>query len=291
MKSLSCILLLVERGRLVHSGVNKALLLARHAGARLELFLCDTEPYSALEPYGTHGRGGARDACIAQGREYLQALRLGIICPDVQIGCEAVCAASLIQALADKLQRTPVQIVVRAAGGPRHGASSADWSLVRHCGASVLLTRGRPWGAWPRFVAALDLSPGADARVCRNIVGMSETLARSCGAELSHVYARETEAGVPPAADGISVPAALDARQMRGLQCCSGEPREILPRLLAQRDYDLVALGVPRFNEAAGCSDGVAARVLQAIDADVLFVPSAAAVFPVRRDSAPAGMA
>ena len=93
MEPLSCILLLVERGDRVHEGLNKALLVARHFHARLELFLCDTERYGPFRPDNAAALARTHASCVAEGRDYLQALRKTIVAPDITIAtwCRSGC--------------------------------------------------------------------------------------------------------------------------------------------------------------------------------------------------------
>jgi hypothetical protein len=240
VRSLSCILLMVERGAQVHAGLAKALTLARHTGARLELLLCESEPCPGMDGQDPEVRA-AREQCLQRGREYLRALREGILCADVQIDGEVVCAASLFAGVMEKMRRNSAQMIVRASSNPDSAMAVLAWRLVRQSGTPLLLTRGRPWQAAPLFVAALNPSGGAAGG--SQLGPLSELLRSRCGARVDYLVA---------SAQG-------------------------LPGIIAERDYDLVMLTLP----ASGVLDADAAhaaRLLQTCGADLLLaVPGPAA--------------
>lgn len=238
MQSLSCILLLVERGERVHAGLAKALTLARHTGARLELFLCETEPYLGVNKHDP-AAGTAREQCLQRGHEYLRALRDGIWCADVVIDDEVAWAPSLLQGVAEKLHRTPVQMVVRTAGPLDTAMAVFARHLVSRSATPLLLTRGRPWRAVPRFVAVLN--PGRGAAAPAPIGRLGELLKRCSGAQMDYVIS-----------------------QTHGLA-----------DILVERNYDLITLALPP--SAAAEADASTTRLLQATSADVLLAGAAPA--------------
>ncbi len=278
MGSLSCILLLVERGAGLHGALNKALLLARHFEARLELLLCETRCPAAARDTSAAER--ARAGYISEGQRYLQALHQTIVSAGVEIDTEVVCAPSLAWGLAEKLRQRPAQLVVKAAQGVPSLIGRPECQLFGRCSAPLLLTAGRPWRATPRFAAALDLSERADGSALARIVGLSEALAGRCSAELDYLYAAPIR--------GVAGRTASDAHRrlcallpvgqtgLGLLQYCGGEPARVLPRLIARRDYDLLAVGAlsSPSHEARG---KLTSTLLQASAGDMLLVPAGGA--------------
>jgi hypothetical protein len=273
--SVPCILLLVERGPSPHRALNKALLLARHFGARLELLLCETRCARATRNSSAAGLTGTD--YITEGERYLQALRQTIISPGVEVGTEVVCAPSLARGLAEKLQRSSVQMVVRSAPAVPGPIGRLEWHLLlERCSVPLLLTAGRPWRATPRFAAALDLSEHADEYAEGQIVGLAEALAGHCSAELDYLCAApmQGEAG-RAASDAHRRLCALLPAGTTGLGRLwyfGGEPARVLPRLIARRDYDLLALGVVSNHSREECG-GLIATLLEASAGDVMLVP------------------
>lgn len=277
MNSVSCILLLVERGA-GHRGLDKALLLARHFGARLELLLCETQCPAAALTTDSPAAERMRADYIGEGQRYLEALRQTMASPEVEIGAEVICAPTLASGLAHKLQQlSDVKVVVKAGRATAGLVPPLDWRLLERCPAPLLLTAGRPWRAIPRFAAALDLSDQAHRALSTRIVALSEMLAGHCGAELDYLYAGRIQGGAAHTASEAHrrLHALLPAGPGLGrLQYCSGDPATVLPRLIARRDYDLLAVGAaPR-----GCPTAygkLTAALVRASAGDVLLVPAA----------------
>ncbi|MFI4868149.1 MAG: hypothetical protein ACHQDD_02210 [Steroidobacterales bacterium] len=276
MQNLSSILLLVERGDQGQHALNKALLLARHLHARLELFLCDTERYPIAR---LGGDGGAEDSLgerVAEAREYLRALRKSMLVTDIEVSSEAVCHVSLRTALADKLLRGGIDLVVKAMPAIQDGRDQVaiDWPLVASCTAPLLLTRGRPWHPVPRFAAAVDLQDRHGRALSNAITAIGESLSHSCGAQLEILFAH-AGSGAEFAPERLTTTLNAIGRahrlDMSRLKYLNGEPTEVLPAMVAGRDYDLVAMGKPQHGEPSELCGSVAARIVKASAGDVLF--------------------
>lgn len=257
MNSVSCILLLVERGPLVHGGLNKALLLARHVGARLELLL--------WEP---------RRGQLAEAEHYLRALRQTVVTNDVPIGAQSCDGVSLAEGVLAALRATPAQLLVRACPPTGQLTHAQDWQLLAATDLPLLLSRGRPWRAQPRFATAIDLGGPADRVVDAKLVTMSELLVRKCAAELDYLFA-DGHPGVGSSEAHRRMVTLLGpgSAGVGRLQYCVGSARESLPRLIEQRDYDLLLLGVATGRQPAEAAALPAAPLLQAVSGDVLLVP------------------
>src|SRR5262249_51231162 len=142
--------------------LNKAMILARHFGARLELFLCDSEnAYALSHSYDREGVAAARDACLVAGHRYLDAVRRSLA-EDVRITTHVACESPLYEAIVRRALDTQPDLVIKGAAGSRplrrFSLDANDWQLARACPVALMLTRGRPWNARPRFAAAVDVS-------------------------------------------------------------------------------------------------------------------------------------
>lgn len=230
MESLSRILLVIERDQRVHAGLAKALLLARHTGARLELFLCDTAGYCGESPLFTGEP--AQERRQRSAREYLRSLRQAIVASDVPIDVQTAYDPSLARAVIDRLRHEPAQLVVRTrAEAP--GASMSFAKQLVQSGTPIILTQGRPWQPTPQFMLALLIDPRGGAGQSASLVPSTplvEMLGRRCGARVDYVVASA----------------------------------EVLPRVVTQRDYDLITL-----------ADAPVQPNLSSTSADVLFVSAA----------------
>src|SRR5690242_13461387 len=79
--------------------VVKAMVLARHFRARVELFLCDSEQaYALRHAYDPAGRLEANRACLAGGLEYLESIRRSLA-EDVTITTHVATSSPLYEAI------------------------------------------------------------------------------------------------------------------------------------------------------------------------------------------------
>jgi nucleotide-binding universal stress UspA family protein len=126
-----------------------------------------------------------------------------------------------------------------------------DWSLLRACAAPLLLTRKRPWKPVPRFGAAIDLGAGADEELGARLIRLAEQLTRRCSAHLEYLYAAPDAGEDSPAEQAWQRLTELAANTQESpglsgwLHCLQGQPREVLPRLVGERSYDLLVMGCP----------------------------------------------
>jgi hypothetical protein len=257
LTELTPILLLVDRGDLGHHGLNKAMLLARHLQAPLEMYLCDVSPSATAPDSPQRLAELAQKQAAAQA--YLQALRQGISSTDVEIRCESRVASSVAEGLDQRLRRGAALLVIAPAGAqlvpdPRVGL---ERSLLQCCIVPLLLTRRRAWRPVPQFGAAIDLDVDADPRLGARLVGLAERLTRRCEALLEYLYVGrgETEAEAARAAWRRLTQladAAEDRSGLKGwLRYHHGQPREVLPGVVSERGYDLLMMGWPRRPDGA----------------------------------------
>lgn len=275
MHTFAFILLLVERGDRVHEGLNKALLVARHFRAKLDLFLCDTERYATT---GSTASGGGRpgDArWVAEGTDYLQALRKSIVAPDVDISTEAICHRSLREAISERLERGRIDLIVKTTeasrrDAPRRGAG--DWAALATCPVPLLLTRGRSWRPTPLFAAAVDTHDAAAFDQSRAVASLGNSLAGVCGAELDLLCARSER---PSAVDDDALErlgqlaAAAHPRVVQHSRLLAGIATDVVPAYIVERDYDLVVLDKPRATGLA-VLDSLAGKTLAVAGGDVV---------------------
>ena len=247
------ILLLVDRADLGHSGLNKAMLLARHLRAPLELYLCEVSP-SGRSPQDSP-QGVSRLAPMqAAAHAYLHALRQSIFSTDVQIHCESQVATSLADGLDQRLRRRAALLVIIPVGAQilpqRH--LGVDWSPLQGRSVPLLLTRRRVWRPIPQFGAAVDLGADGDDELGARLIGLAERLTRRCAALLEYLYlavgdnegkvALEAWRRLGRLAGGTPARCALKG----WLHCQQGQPSEELPGVVGERGYDLLMMGWPR---------------------------------------------
>lgn len=186
--------LLVVVGREAESqlALRKALMLARHTGARVELLLCEPEPVTAAS------RGSA---C-----RILEALRGSIAADDVTIETHWAGGASLREAIACRLADARDCIVLRSIAGATASGSArsaaAERDLLLGCDAPLWLTRRAAWAPQPRFV--LGSAAGSGEAWTGTAARLARALARGCGAQVE----RAARGELPSRIDAFFAPAA-----------------------------------------------------------------------------------
>ena len=249
-------------------------MLARYFRASVRIFLCETGSYgqeSVLDP-ATERSPEARRGSGAQ--EYVDALARTISSSDVAVSSMAVSCPSLVQAVLAENRNYDADLIVVPAPvqtSLRLGGGMASWQLVLDAGAPVFVTHGRPWDPAPQFAAVVESTNGDGRNATATIAKLSTGLSKRCQAEL-HVLlsptARDPHTETP---DWQQWWAALAGEQLTGEASCRtllGDLNTSLPRVLRQREYDLVVMGRPR--SPRGPKPNVAATVIASTSSDVL---------------------
>jgi universal stress protein E len=247
MKKLTSILVVIERGTAVQHALRKACIMARHFGARLELFLCEAEQaYALRHAYDRRGVEEARDACLAQARNLLDALRKSVAADDIVMDIDAVCESPLHEAIVRKVLRSKPDLVVKSLvpdqGGRHTCPTGSDWQLVRTCPVPLMLTRSQLWQPQPRFAAAVDISPEEFPGLARTILRDAEYLSEGCAGMLDVVHA------APPgvrrdARDALEHLASEFRVKDERVHVVEGEPVRALPEFVKAQEYDVLVMG------------------------------------------------
>jgi universal stress protein E len=254
----------------------------------------------------------ARDMLVARNLQ-----RLENCVPELgfagRIDCQAAWDHPIEEALIRRVfERGAGLLVVALPAGEGSGGrplSSAQWQLVRHSPAPVLLTRGRRWRDEPVVVAAID--PGGrhgrrdDLDV--EILRMAERLATGTGGTLHafHAWQRTLraivgEAEQPMAADlpdtfleqgrreavyeVLGAAAASPAR----VSFVEGRPEAALPAYCRETGADVVVMGAIARNPFGRIFIGsTAERVLDQLPCDLLVVKPPGFRSPVPREPWP----
>lgn len=134
--------------------------LAAGLGTTLELFTPVYNSHISLAYFqDREGLEHARSILVRRYLERLEEMRVNLA-SDVPVDCHAAWDHPLEEALVRRvLERAAELLIVPLPTGADSGGrplSPAQWQLVRHCPAAVLLTRGRAWSDAPVIVAAVD---------------------------------------------------------------------------------------------------------------------------------------
>jgi len=279
VKSPKSILLVVERTAEVPALMSKALGLARGFGARLELFLCDSEQaYVLAHTYDQHGISAARDASTAAALRYLGGLRQLAVASGVETAIDAQCESPLYESVVRKVLHSAPDMVIKAIaaeGAKKHGTPDPnDWQLMRTCPSTLMLTERRAWRTPPRFAAAVDVSEEETADVAGSVLAAAVVLARGFEAELHGVYG-ERGSGAQSAARAEKLRRLCDGAGItpEHTHILSGEPERTLPLFLREQAFDALVLGALAHRADGTTPVGtLTSTLLDALDCDFVLV-------------------
>jgi nucleotide-binding universal stress UspA family protein len=240
-------------------------MLARYLHARLDILLCDTE-----HRYASH-LPQAKLRAAAEAHLYLESLRKSITATDVEITTDAAFDHPLHEQVAHKVRVDRPTLVVKSAD--RHATardSRFGWELIRSCLAPLLLTQGRPWHPRVRLGAVIDIVDGRIPDVSLTVAQVSANLRLACSADLDLLYAQpEGYSTMPQHLSDLARALKVGAQQLRPL---TADASDALTQLVAEQEYDLVAMGVPDEMSFAGFDAGVSGHLLRSLRCDLLFV-------------------
>ena len=288
MDNLKSILVVIERGDETRLVLAKTRVLARHFGARLELFLCDAErAYMMRHSYDSRGTEAARSACVTDGRRYLETLRRTAVAEDLQIAVDAVCESPLYEGVLNKVLQSGPDLVVLSAelgnGGTGQGLSASAWQVIRTCPVPVMLIRGVPWHAEPHFASAVDMSDEETPGLARAILLMSEHLATGCKGRLEVLYSQRPGTNVGERQRTLLHNLAREFRvpddQVHVLE---GEPAANLSEFAADRGYDVLVLGALTHRETLAALVGtLTTKLVDSLRCDFILVKPGSYAAPV----------
>lgn len=153
------ILVIVDPTAARHPSIDKAALLAEKFNARLELFVCDTKAAREMR-LASHVRAKPGTPLLTNIKGELESLAAPLRARGLDVTTETACADPLHVGLIDRIRHTSTDLVVKDTHhhslAQRTFLSNTDWQLIRACPVPLLLTKGAPWAATPRIVAAVD---------------------------------------------------------------------------------------------------------------------------------------
>jgi universal stress protein E len=280
MRNPRLILVVVDREHEASALIAKAVALARRTGARIELFLCESE--QAYQLAHAYDQAGIEKACAEITRQagaYLSDMSARANAPDVNITIDARCESPLYECIVRKVLRSSPDLVIKAAAAADSGHHDTpdpnDWQLMRTCPATLLLTRGRAWHTRPRFAAAIDASGEETVSLPEDVMEAAQTLADAWQARLEVMYG---EGGAPGEAQ------LLRHERLRSLCDESGVtparmhilygPLEqtVLP-FAKDQDYDMLVLGALTHHAADSVQLGtLTSQLLDTLECDFVLV-------------------
>ncbi len=281
MKSLESILVVLTRDIEDQALVEKSVMLARHSGARIELFSCDAEvAYAIRRSYDERDAQIAEKSALSAMREYLQPIRDGIAAQGLKVSIDAACHSPLYEGVVYKVLASRPDLVLKTATNELAGGHSAlgsnDWQLVRTCPAPLLLSRGRIWPSHPRFAAVLDVSDHETPGLSASILRTTQYLGTTCGGvEIEMIFGEEAAAEPDHethavALRGLGESARFDANRIR---LVPDDPAIALAAVAKEQRYDVLVLGAlthqPRVRKLVG---SLSRKLMETLDSDFVLV-------------------
>jgi nucleotide-binding universal stress UspA family protein len=279
LNKLNAILVVIESFEPVQQVLAKAMVLARHFGAGLELFLCDSEQaYMLKHAYDQAGVDQARQACLANAHKYLESLRLSVLADDVPISLDVACKSPRYESVVHKVLASRPDLVIKSVETRTDGSASLDandWQLARACPVPLMFTHGRPWRAQPRFAAAVDVSPEESDGMAHCVMRAAQFLAHGCHAMLDAVFSERVDGGAPGASGERALQAlgtefGLSADHLRLLH---GDAETALCRFADEQRYDVFVIGALTHRSALTVPVGtLTSKLVNVLDCDALLV-------------------
>lgn len=261
MEKLTTILAVALNAEDVGTVLDRAMSIARHFGARVEVLVSDSQ--------GAH-------AVTARCRE--------VEYPQVTMRSVASEPLPPHEIILRRVLATSPDLVVKVPSAVSARRSLAflddDWRLANECPVPILLARGKPWDSPLRFAAAVDVSDEDNTALARSILHTAGFLALGVHGNLDILYT-EREA----LDEAVRMKRAVRLAQLvreyhvgcERLQMFSGAPETRLPPLLAARHYDVLVLGGQSRREGLDrLIPGTATQILAATDSDVILVKAPA---------------
>ena len=261
MEKVTRLLAVVERRESGALVLEKAVALARRFGARVDLMMAD--PTLATD--------------------------LSILCrvmkyDEVVLSSQHRGQMPTHELILRRTLETRPDLVIKepASAHPQHGwtLDDNDWQLANECPAPVLLVRHRRWAIPVRFAAAVDVSDRDTASLARSILHTAGFLAMGVHGSLDILYSEREQHDEALRMERAVMLAQLVREFHVGcerIQVFTGEPREVLPPLLAARQYDVLVIGAQsRQTGLHAQRGGTVSRLIEATDGDVVLVKSPA---------------
>jgi universal stress protein E len=176
--------------------VERAATLAEHAGAAIELYICDYDAEIDVGQVSTVWiPQPARENLLGIYRKKLETLAAKLSKRGLRVSVDVGWGHPLGETIVEKIVAAKPWLVVKDTH--HHGVldrtafSSVDWHLIRGCPAPLLLVKPYPFGKKPKVFAAVDPLHEHDkpAELDARIFRVAEELAKALQGELHVVHA------------------------------------------------------------------------------------------------------
>lgn len=301
MNPIHNILVIVDPTAKQHPGVAKGAFLAEKFGARLDLFICDTQ--AARNARVAEHLRESPDAPLEQLGPWLDAIAEPLRQRGIDVMTEVLPADPLHTALLERVKHTCAELVIKDTHhhtvAQRTFLTNTDWELIRGCPVPLLLVKPTPWSGANRMGAALDPGHMDDKPrlLDRCILDEAARFARALGGELHAIHSyipaaiAANAAAVPPMMIDIPDEVLEQERQAKfdeltaltsdyrlaaaNIHLATGSVTEVLCRIARECEIDIMAMGaISRRGLKRLLIGSTAESVLEQLPCDMLVVKS-----------------
>ena len=213
---------------------------------------------------------------ISRHRRNVPAIRA----PRISITRHALYGQSLSEAILQEVARIEPDLVMKVPAGSHplrlFTPDFNDWRLARNCPVTLMLVHGRLWPHELRFGALVNVSERAIPRLSAAVLHACEYLSLGCyGGPVEVIYCEsghdaeeisDRDSALQRLTDEYHIP----PDRVIALR---GDPDSELPALVAQKRYDVLALGAPTHRRGlVALAGGLSSKLVDATDSDLLLV-------------------
>jgi len=209
------VLVVVDPTASFHPAVERAAWLARHAAARIELFISDYAPQLAASRAHASSAPQTRAAVLERHRGRLEQLAAPLRAAGLAVDIDVRWDYPLHDSIVRKAEDAHADFIVKDTHYhsvlQRSIFSNTDWTLIRNCAATLWLVKPRQPGVRPCFVAAVDPLHERDkpAGLDHRILTTGSSLTKAFDGELHMFHAFDVTAAVALSSDAMTMPITL----------------------------------------------------------------------------------
>jgi universal stress protein E len=215
------ILAVVDPTAASQPAAERAALLAKRLGGRLELFICDYDPQLVERAFlDVAGLVKARAALIEKRVRWLRELGNTLAAEDLAITVDARWDSPLADGIVRKAVESGADIVVKDTHYhpvlKRSVFSNTDWNLIRDCPALLWLVKPRAIAQKPCFVAAVDPlhEHAKPAALDDRIIAAAKQVCYPLNGELHVFHAFDVTRALAASMDPMAMPLALPSHEL-----------------------------------------------------------------------------
>ena len=185
----------------------------------------------------------------------------------------------LYEAIVRRALETHPDLVIKGAAGfrplRRFSLDANDWQLARACPVALMLTRGRPWSARPRFAAAVDVSDPDGGALARTIMHAAGFMAGGCKADLEVIFSSSASDSETRQTQTDSLRRLVHEFRVgtEHLTVLSGTAEDTLPEFAAHNEFDVLVMGaLTRRRGLTALVGTLTSKLVDALDCDFVLV-------------------